>query len=133
MESFVSTLLYLGSGLILLFIGFIAFTFSTKMSEQKLILEDGNIAVALKLAGKLVGLAIVIMSSAKYSVSFTDFIIWSLIGVLAQMVTYWIAEFILFPKVSFTKKVEEGNIAVAILLFTLSVTVGLLISGSISY
>ncbi|WP_088068483.1 DUF350 domain-containing protein [Gottfriedia luciferensis] len=133
MESFVSTLLYLGSGLILLFIGFIAFTFSTKMSEQKLILEDGNIAVALKLAGKLVGLAIVIMSSAKYSVSFTDFIIWSLIGVLAQMVTYWIAEFILFPKVSFAKKVEEGNIAVAILLFTLSVTVGLLISGSISY
>lgn len=133
MESFVSTLLYLGSGLILLFIGFIAFTFSTKMSEQKLILEDGNIAVALKLAGKLVGLAIVIMSSAKYSVNFADFIIWSLIGVLAQMVTYWIAEFILFPKVSFAKKVEEGNIAVAILLFTLSITVGLLISGSISY
>lgn len=133
MDSIVSTLMYLGSGLILLFIGFLAFTFTTKMSEQKLILEDGNIAVALKLAGKLVGLAIVIMSAAKYSVNYGDFIIWSLVGIIAQMVTYWIAEFILFPKISFAKKVEEGNIAVAALLFTLSVTVGLLISGSISY
>jgi len=133
MDSILSTLLYLGTGLIILFIGFIAFTFTTKMSEQKLILEDGNIAVALKLAGKLVGLAIVIMSAAKYSVNFTDFILWSFFGVVAQMITYWIAEFILFPKISFAKKVEEGNIAVAILLLTLSVTVGLLISGSISY
>ncbi|PEC48070.1 DUF350 domain-containing protein [Bacillus sp. AFS096315] len=133
MDSIVSTLMYLGSGLILLFIGFLAFTFTTKMSEQKLILEDGNIAVALKLAGKLVGLAIVIMSAAKYSVNYRDFIIWSLVGIIAQMVTYWIAEFVLFPKISFAKKVEEGNIAVATLLFTLSVTVGLLISGSISY
>ncbi|WP_088042947.1 DUF350 domain-containing protein [Bacillus sp. EAC] len=133
MDSILSTLLYLVTGLIILFIGFIAFTFTTKMSEQKLILEDGNIAVALKLAGKLVGLAIVIMSAAKYSVNFTDFILWSFFGVVAQMITYWIAEFILFPKISFAKKVEEGNIAVAILLLTLSVTVGLLISGSISY
>jgi len=133
MESIVSTLLYLGSGLLILFIGFLAFTFTTKMNEQKLILEDGNIAVALKLAGKLVGLAIVIMSAAKYSVDISDFVIWSFIGVIAQMITYWIAEFLLFPKISFAKKVEEGNIAVAILLFTLSVTVGLLISGSISY
>ncbi|MFD4703523.1 DUF350 domain-containing protein [Gottfriedia sp. NPDC058432] len=133
MDSIVSTLMYLGSGLILLFIGFLAFTFTTKMSEQKLILEDGNIAVALKLAGKLVGLAIVIMSAAKYSVNYSDFFIWSLVGIIAQMVTYWIAEFVLFPKISFAKKVEEGNIAVATLLFTLSVTVGLLISGSISY
>ncbi|MEE6449597.1 DUF350 domain-containing protein [Gottfriedia acidiceleris] len=133
MDSIVSTLMYLGSGLILLFVGFLAFTFTTKMSEQKLILEDGNIAVALKLAGKLVGLAIVIMSAAKYSVNYSDFIIWSLVGIIAQMVTYWVAEFVLFPKISFVKKVEEGNIAVATLLFTLSVTVGLLISGSISY
>lgn len=133
MDGILGTLLYLGSGLIILFIGFLVFTFTTKMSEQKLIMEDGNVAVALKLAGKLVGLAIVVMSAAKYSVNFGDFIIWSLIGVIAQMVTYWIAEFVLFPKVSFAKKVEEGNIAVASLLFTLSVTVGLLISGSISY
>jgi putative membrane protein len=133
MDGILGTLLYLGSGLVILFIGFLVFTFTTKMSEQKLIMEDGNVAVALKLAGKLVGLAIVVMSAAKYSVNFGDFIVWSLIGVIAQMVTYWIAEFVLFPKVSFAKKVEEGNIAVASLLFTLSVTVGLLISGSISY
>lgn len=132
-EVILNTLLYLGTGLVVLVIGFLVFSLSTKMNERKLIIEEGNIAVALKLAGKLIGLAIVIMSAAKYSTDYTDFILWSLFGVVAQIVVYWIIELLLFPKVSLVKKVEEGNTAIAILLCTVSVAVGLLISGSISY
>lgn len=133
MDALLHTLLYVGIGLAFLIVGTVLFSLSTKMSEKTLILEEGNTAVGLKLAGKMLGLGIVIWAAARYSVSVQDYALWSAFGVVAQIVSYWIVEHIVFPKVSLAKKVEEGNVPVATLLFVVSVSVGLIISGAISY
>ncbi|QGG53860.1 DUF350 domain-containing protein [Lysinibacillus pakistanensis] len=41
--------------------------------------------------------------------------------------------YVLTPKTSLEKKVEEGNTAVGFSLFAVGITVGLIIGGSLSY
>ncbi|MBS2970781.1 DUF350 domain-containing protein [Metabacillus sp. KIGAM252] len=133
MESLFHTLTYLVIGLATLLIGAVLFSITTKMSERKQILEEANTAAAIKLGGKMLGLAIVIWAAAQYSLNVVDYSLWSVFGLAAQILSYWIVEHLLFPKISLAKKVEEGNKAVAILLFMISVSVGLIIAGSLSY
>ena len=137
MDAILHTLLYLGIGLGVLAIGVVLFTLTTKMNEQKLILESESmavqVAVSLKLAGKILGLILVISSAAKYSVDVMDYVYWSAFGVIAQILGYWLVEHAFFPKVSLAKKVEEGKVGVAIILFAFSLAVGGLISGAISW
>lgn len=129
----INALSYLGLGIVMLLVGFVLFTFTTKMSERAEILEKGNRAAAYMLVGKLIGLSIVIMAAAKYSVSVQDYIIWGLLGIVAQFITYLVIEFLLFPKVSIAQKVQEGNVAVGITLLGASIAIGLLIAGCLSY
>lgn len=126
-------LIYLGIGIAYLLLGTVIFSATTKMSEIKLILDDANMAVALKLSGKVAGLAIVIGAAAEFSVNVADYAIWGAIGILAQLVSYWIVEHVLFPKVSLVKKVEEGNKAVGLSLAIFSISVALIIAGCLTY
>lgn len=132
-EGLPDMLIYLAVGLGLLVVGTVLFSLITKMNEKKLILEKGNSAVALMLGGKVLGLAIVIWSAARYSVDLADFALWGGAGIVAQIVSYWIVEYLFFPKVSLAKKVEEGNTAPAIMLLVVSVAVGMIIAGCMSY
>ncbi|MCY9549628.1 DUF350 domain-containing protein [Lysinibacillus xylanilyticus] len=51
LDSFLNFLLYTGTGFILIFIGIVAFTITTKFSEWNLI-KKSNKAVAIKARGK---------------------------------------------------------------------------------
>ncbi|MFF2177350.1 DUF350 domain-containing protein [Lysinibacillus sp. NPDC058147] len=132
LDSFLNFLLYIGTGFILILIGIVAFAFTTKFSEWKLI-KEGNLAVALKLWGKVIGLGITLYTVWSSSVHILDAIIWGLIGIATQVVVYLIIEYVLTPKTSLEKKVEEGNTAVGFSLFAVGITVGLIIAGSLSY
>ncbi|GAB0166817.1 DUF350 domain-containing protein [Lysinibacillus sp. CTST325] len=132
LDSFLNFLLYTGTGFILILIGIVAFAFTTKFSEWNLI-KVGNMAVALKLWGKVIGLGITLYTVWSSSVHILDAIIWGLIGIATQVVVYLIIEYVLTPKTSLEKKVEEGNTAVGFSLFAVGITVGLIIAGSLSY
>ncbi|RBW67826.1 DUF350 domain-containing protein [Bacillus taeanensis] len=133
LNSAIETLSYIGVGIVLLIVGTILFAVTTKISEKKLILEEGNVAEALKLGGKVLGLAIVIYAAAVNSISLADMVIWGSFGIVIQIIAFLVVEYILFPKVKLEKKVEEGNIAVALMLLIASIAVGLVVSGSLSY
>lgn len=130
--SFLDFLQYIGVGLFLILIGTIVFAFTTKFSEWKLI-QEGNIAVALKLWGKVIGLGITIYTVWSSSVNLLDAFIWGLIGIVVQVVVYLFIEYVLTPKTNLAKKVEEGNTAVGFSLFALGITVGLIVAGSLTY
>ncbi|WP_427109865.1 DUF350 domain-containing protein [Lysinibacillus xylanilyticus] len=132
LDSFLNFLLYTGTGIILILIGIVAFAFTTKFSEWNLI-KEGNMAVALKLWGKVIGLGITLYTVWSSSVHILDAIIWGLIGIATQVIVYLIIEYVLTPKTSLEKKVEEGNTAVGFSLFAVGITVGLIIAGSLSY
>ncbi len=131
-DSFLSFLAHVGTGLVLLILGLIAFAFTTKFSEWQLI-KEGNIAVAYKLWGKVIGLAITLYTVWAGSVNLLDAFIWGLIGIVTQVVVYLIIEYILTPKTNLAKKVEEGNTAVGFSLFAVGIAVGFVVAGSLTY
>ncbi|MEG9298412.1 DUF350 domain-containing protein [Mangrovibacillus sp. Mu-81] len=131
-EALISFLAHVGTGLGLMILGVIVFAFTTKFSEATLI-REGNIAVALKLWGKAIGLAIVIYTVWSNSVSLLDAFVWGLIGIATQVIAYWIIEYVLTPKTNLAKKVEEGNVAIGFSLFSVSIVVGLIVAASLTY
>lgn len=130
--SFLNFLQYIGVGLILIVIGTIAFAFTTKFSEWKLI-QEGNLAVAFKLWGKVLGLGITIYTVWSSSINLLDAFIWGLIGIVVQIAVYLVIEYVLTPKTNLAKKVEEGNTAVGFSLFAVGITVGLIVAASLTY
>ncbi|RUL56878.1 MULTISPECIES: DUF350 domain-containing protein [Lysinibacillus] len=132
LDSILHFLAYVGTGLVLLILGIIAFAFTTKFSEWELI-KAGNVAVAYKLWGKVIGLSITIYTVWSNSVSLLDAFIWGLVGIIAQIVVYLIIEYVLTPKTNLAQKVEEGNKAVGFSLFAVGIAVGLIVAGSLTY
>ena len=132
LASFLDFFTYVGMGLVLILLGIIAFALTTKFSEWKLIIA-GNMAVAYKLWGKVIGLGIILYTVWSASVSLLDAFIWGLLGIITQVVVYLIIEYVLTPKTSLAKKVEEGNKAVGFSLFAVGIAVGLVVAGSLTY
>lgn len=131
-DSFLNFLAHVGTGLVLIFLGLTAFAFTTKFSEWKLI-KEGNMAVAYKLWGKVIGLGITLYTVWGGSINLFDAFVWGLIGIATQVAVYLIIEYILTPKTNLAKKIEEGNTAVGFSLFAAGITVGLVIAGSLTY
>ncbi|MFX3673121.1 MAG: DUF350 domain-containing protein [Paenisporosarcina sp.] len=133
MEAVGSFLAHFGAGIGLMFLGLTAFAFTTTFSEVKLI-QEGNIAVALKLWGKAIGLAIVIYTVWADSVNLLDAFLWGLVGIATQVIAYWILEYILTPKkFHLATEVEKGNTAIGFSLFSISIVVGIIVAASLTY
>gem|GEM_PF-1748456 len=86
-----SFLSHVAVGLGLLFIGVMVFELTTKFNDRELI-KKGNVAVALKLWGKGIGLAIVIFTVWSNSLNLVDATLWGVVGIITQVVAYWVIE-----------------------------------------
>jgi len=132
LDSILSFLAHLGTGFGLILAGLVIFALTTKYSERKLI-KEGNMAVALKLWGKALGLAIVIYTVWANSVSLLDAFIWGLVGIAAQVLAFWVFQYVLTPGVDLEKEVEKGNLAIGFSLFSASLVVGIVVAASLTY
>jgi putative membrane protein len=132
MSYIINFVIYTVLGFLLMGVGIGLFSLTTKFSERELI-RQGNMAVALKLWGKGIGLAIVIYAAWSNSVSLLDAVMWGAIGIITQILAYLALEYIFTPKTNLAKKVKEGNLAVGFSLFAISIIVGLIVAGSMSY
>ena len=126
-------------GLAILLVGLLLFELTTKTKEFALIFQ-GNAAAGLSLGGRLAGLAIVVRAAAENSVSLTDMVLWGAIGVLALVILYYITELftLLFGRmlkvnVTLSSAVDNNNIAVGLLILFISISVGMVIAGCLSY
>ena len=130
-----------------LYIGFISFFFTavalvvvflylyaivTPYDDYKLIFEDNNIAAALGFGGAIIGVAIPLYSALVHSISYNDFVIWGGVAIFIQLIFAFIVTR-LGGKYSFKTKISEGVIPVGILMAFLSIAIGLLNAGSMSY
>jgi len=130
-----------------LFTGFLGFFFTaivlvivflylyaivTPYDDYKLIFEDNNLAASLGFGGAIIGVSIPLYSALVHSTSYLDFTIWGLIAILIQLVFAFIVTR-LSGKYSFEKKISDGVISVGILMAFLSISIGLLNAGSMSY
>ncbi|MGG1396647.1 DUF350 domain-containing protein [Bacillus salipaludis] len=127
----VSFLSYLAVSLVLLLVGLFLMEITTKVKEFSL-MAKGNKAASYVLGGRLLGLAIVLYSTVANSISLTDMALWGAVGILAQIIVFYLAEW-LTPRFNVTHSIEEDNQAVGLFLMFLSVSIGLVIAGCLTY
>ncbi|KFN13215.1 DUF350 domain-containing protein [Bacillus pseudomycoides] len=127
----INFLLYLAISIGLLCIGLFLMEVTTKVKEFSL-MAKGNKAASYALGGRLFGLAIVLYSTAANSISFLDMVLWGAIGILAQIIVFYLAEW-LTPRFNINQSIEEDNQAVGLFLMFLSISIGIVIAGCLTY
>ncbi|MEG0438642.1 MAG: DUF350 domain-containing protein [Solibacillus sp.] len=132
MNVYLNFLSYLGVSMSLLVFGMLLFTLSTPKIKEFQLIAQKNVAAAMLLGGKVMGLAIVLGAAAEYSISLVDMAIWGAIGIVAQVVVFFIAELITI-RFSIQKAIEEDNRAVGTILLSLSLAVGWIVAKCLSY
>jgi putative membrane protein len=131
-ELFISFLSFFFTALVLVIVFLYLYAMVTPYDDYKLIFEDNNIAAALGFSGAIIGVSIPLYSALVHSVSYGDFTIWGAVAILIQLIFAFVVTR-LNGKYSFKAKISEGSIPVGILMAFLSISIGLLNAGSMSY
>ena len=134
-------LMYLGVTLPLLGVGIAVFLITTPYREFQLIRDGADTtdsqkmaaakAAAHDLGGKIIGLSIVLASAVFHSLNLWDLILWGVIGILFQVLVFYLFELLTPFKV--VSEIPKGNVSVALFASRLSVASGLLMAALISY
>jgi putative membrane protein len=104
----------------------------TPYDDYRLIFEKSNTAAAIGFGGAIAGLCIPLYSALTSSVSYLDFVIWAAVAMLIQLI------FAFFMtrgkgKYSVARLIDEGVVSAGVLLAFISISIGLLNAGSMSY
>jgi putative membrane protein len=125
-------ILYLAVSLALLLIGLFLMEITTKVKEFAL-MAKGNKAASYVLGGRLLGLAIVLYSALANSISLVDMVIWGAVGIAAQIIVFYLTEWLTPRRFNVSQSIEENNTAVGLFLLLLSVSIGIVIAGCLTY
>ncbi|MCH5583976.1 DUF350 domain-containing protein [Shimazuella sp. AN120528] len=141
LDSILNFLLYLVVALPILIVGILVFIYTTPYREYRLI-QDGAAtddprkiaaakAAAHDLSGKIIGLAIVVASVVINSGSILDLLIWGVIGIVFQVVIFYL--FAWLTPFHVIEEIPKGNVAIGIFASRMSIVSGLLLAALVSY
>ncbi|MEH7495112.1 DUF350 domain-containing protein [Neobacillus niacini] len=125
-------LIYLAVSLALLLVGLFLMEITTKVKEFAL-MAKGNKAASYVLGGRLLGLAIVLYSALANSISLVDMVIWGAVGIAAQIIVFYLTEWLTPRRFNVSQSIEENNTAVGLFLLLLSISIGIVIAGCLTY
>ncbi|MEE4464401.1 DUF350 domain-containing protein [Azotobacter chroococcum] len=115
-------LAYMLGAAVLFFLFQLVYTRLTPHREFALI-REGNVAAAIALAGAIVGFAIPASNVIAYSVSLLDFVVWTLIAAIVQLLAFFAVHLALRD---LPARIQKGEIASGIYVAAVAVGVGLL-------
>jgi putative membrane protein len=127
---YLNFLAHAGTALGILAVIIVVVELFTRNNLFKLI-KAGNVSAGIVLTGKLIGSAITMAFVISNSVDLLDMIIWSVIGLAAQIIAFFLYE-VLTPKFSVYQAIEDNNISAAIVSLGISMAVGLVIGGCVT-
>lgn len=131
MDALYLTLLYFLVSAVIVFIGVVLFELVTTKYKDWDEIAGGNAAVAVSVAGKIIGISIVLLFAILEGETVTVTLLWGGLGVIHEILVYFLLEW-LTPKFSVQEKLKEGNLTVGIISFAVSVGLGLVIGASIT-
>jgi putative membrane protein len=131
-ELFVGFLSFFFTAIVLVIVFLYLYAIVTPYDDYKLIFQENNLAAALGFGGAIIGVSIPLYSVLVHSVSYMDFAIWGAIAIAIQLIFALIVTR-LSGKYSFEKEISNGAIPVGTLMAFLSISIGLLNAGSMSY
>ena len=131
-QSFLSGIPFLlthfGVTIVMLVFGAFIYIKITSHDEMALI-RDGNNAAAVSLSGAILGLSIPLAFCMANSVNVYDIVIWGLVTLVIQLVTFWIIDLWLRD---LSRKIEDGQVGTAILLASVKLAVASINAAAIS-
>lgn len=104
----------------------------TPYDDYQMIFGENNTAAALGFGGAIVGLCIPLYSALVHSVSYIDFVMWAGVAMSIQLIFAFILTR-LSGKFSVEKHINDKAVSVGILMAFMSISIGLLNAGSMSY
>ena len=138
----INFLKYLGVTIPLMLFAMMLFTYTTPYKEFQIMAFGDDLenpqkvaaakAVAFDLGGKVLGVAIVLASAIYHSVDLLDMTVWTLTGTVFLIIVYWLFE-LLTPTIKVRREIPNGNVAVGIFSFCLSLATGVIMASLISY
>ncbi|CDO01622.1 putative membrane protein [Oceanobacillus picturae] len=131
MQPFIDTLIYFVISVVIVLIGLIIFENMTRKYKDMEEVKNGNQAVALSIAGKIIGICIVLAFAIYHSIQIQETIIWGLFGVVLQMIAYAVFD-LLTRKFSVEEQLLKNNLAVGIISMAVSIGLALVIGASIT-
>ena len=131
-ELYIGFIIFFLTALALVVVFLYLYALVTPYDDYKLIFEDNNIAAALGFGGAIIGVSIPLYSALVNSISYTDFVIWGVIAILIQLIFALVVTRI-SGKYSLESKISQCVVPVGILMAFLSICIGLLNAGSMSY
>lgn len=94
------------------------------------LIRGGNMAAAAQFCGVLIGYCIPLASAIAHSVSMFDFMVWGVVGLVVQLLTFGVVSLLIGEASS---KITSGNIAVGVLAGTASIAAGIINSACMTY
>lgn len=131
MEAFLATVIYFVISVIIILIGLIIFENITRQYKDYEEIKNGNVAVALSIAGKIIGIALILAFAIYHSLHILDTVVWGVVGVILQMVGYLLVD-LFTRRFSMEEQLKNNNIAVGILSMGVSIALGLVVGASIT-
>ena len=114
--------------LALLGIGMACYMALTPFNEWRLV-QEGNAAAGIVVAGTLVALALPLAATLATSVLVLDIVLWGLVALVIQLATFFVAATLLR---GLRAMIEAGNVAAALVLIGIQVAVALLNAGAMA-
>lgn len=131
MGPFLATLGYFVLAVIIVVIGLAIFEWLTRQYKDWDEVKRGNQAIAMSIAGKIIGICIVLSFAIYHSFTVWDTLIWGAYGVLLQMIAYLLFE-LFTRKFSVETQLKENNTAVGIITMGVSIGLAFVIGASIT-
>lgn len=132
LEYFLSFGLYFTTALAVFALFLFLYAKVTPYDDYRMIFEQNNTASALGLGGALLGLCIPLYSALVHSVSYSDFAMWAGVAMAIQLILAFVLTR-LNGKFSVKQHIENGDVAGGAMMAFMSISIGLLNAGSMSY
>jgi len=131
-ESFLSFGLFFITAVVLVGLFLVLYALVTPYDDYQLIFHENNMAASLAFSGAILGFSIPLYSALVSSVSYGDFLLWGCVAMMIQLLFALV--FTRLPnKFSLQTQIVEGVVPVGTLMAFLSICIGLLNAGSMSY
>lgn len=92
--------------------------------KESALIRQGNTAAAIVLGGALLGYVLPLASALSHTVSLVEFCAWAALAGVIQIVTFTVVRILVVKDM--TARIENGEIAPAVYLFSISLAVGVL-------
>jgi putative membrane protein len=114
--------------LALLAIGIACYMVLTPFNERRLV-QEGNVAAGIVVAGTLIALAIPLAATLATSALTLDIVLWGLVALVIQLATFVVATAMIR---GLRVMIESGNVAAALVLIGIQIAVALLNAGAMA-